>query len=181
MPGADTQGRQRAYDSINQLRQLVTAAESGPQPAPDNTEAPPAAEQNSTPAPESPPATTEVSSDGPGLLPWFLLGAGVVAAGAGTTIYMLGQADHDQVREAPNYGQPGRVVGMTEAEARSWVEAGDQKKLFGLIGVGVGGALMVTSAALFVFGGSSQEHVSEPQLAVLPTTDGAGVVAFGRF
>lgn len=182
MPGADTQGRQRAYDSINQLRQLVAAAESGPQPAPNSTEASaPAAEQNSAPAPESPPATVEVSGDGPGLLPWFLLGAGVVAAGAGTTIYMLGQADHDQVREAPNYGQPGRVVGMTEAEARNWVETGDQKKLFGLIGVGVGGALMVTSAALFAFGGSSQEHVSEPQLALLPTTDGAGVVAFGRF
>jgi tetratricopeptide (TPR) repeat protein len=181
MPGADTQGRQRAYDSLSQLEQLVAAAEGAPEPplntgqarnesAASTVEAPP-------PSPEPPAAERR---DGPGILPWFLLGTGVVAAGVGTTVYVLGQADHDQVREAPNFGQSGRVVDMTESEARAWVELGDEKKLYGMLGLGLGGALLVTSAVLFVVGSEPQESVA-PQVAVVPSNGGAGVFVAGSF
>jgi tetratricopeptide (TPR) repeat protein len=183
MPGADTQGRQRAYDSLTQLRQLVAAAESAP--ASDTQPPAPGAEsQQAAPvqgnAPE--PAREQPRREGPGLLPWFLLGTGVVAAGVGTTVYVLGNADHDHVREAANYGERGRVVGMTEAEASDWIELGNQKKLYGLVGLGVGGALLATSAVFFIFGGESSE-AGEPgtQVAFVPSSDGAGVLMTGSF
>ncbi|HEX2731508.1 MAG TPA: tetratricopeptide repeat protein [Polyangiaceae bacterium] len=175
MPGADTQGRQRAYDSLNQLHQLANTPKVELEPTRE--------EQHTEQAPPKPePAPPVARESGPGLLPWVLLGAGVLTSAAGATVYYLGQSDHQDVENQPNFGEPGRVVGMTRTEAKALVDSGDQKKLMGLAGLGVGGALLITSAVLFIWSGdTSNEESATPQAALVPLREGAGLWITGRF
>jgi tetratricopeptide (TPR) repeat protein len=135
-PGSDTDGRARAQESLKALEKLRAEG-----PAPNPSDDAPAADPQTEPS-------AEAASSG-SLLPWVALGAGVVAAGVGTTLYVLGAEDHSRVTNAPGYGEPGSVHPMTEAEARALVSSGDTKKVIGGVALGLGGALIATGAVLF--------------------------------
>ncbi|MEI9952720.1 MAG: hypothetical protein WDO74_27995 [Pseudomonadota bacterium] len=122
------------------------------------------------------------SSSSRGPLPWLTLGAGVVIAGVGGTLYALGAHDHAQVTNSPGYGDPSLVSAMTRAEAQSYVDSGTTKKVVGGIGLGLGGALIATSVVLFVTGKSeSRSSAESATLTVAPSANGFYAGYSGRF
>ena len=170
-PGADTEGRIKAKNSLIELRQLRNQGGTGPSGASGAEPAPPAND-------------TVAAADGgsPRLWPWVTLGAGVVATGVGATFYALGVKDHNQVTSASGYGDPSVVYPMTRDQAQSYVDSGTTKKLIGGIGLGVGGALIVTSAVLFVTGKSASSAPAEAaKLTLAPSAQGLYAGYSGRF
>lgn len=172
-PGADTGGRARAQESMKALEKLRSE---GPPPRA-------AASGDDTPPPAAAPDPTAETGGSGSVLPWVTLGAGVLAAGAGTTFYVLGVRDHGRVTSAPGYGDAGSVHPMTEREARSLVSAGDTKKLVGGVGLGLGGALIATSAVLFLSGKQESPRNGDAALSftVDPRPRSAALVVSGRF
>jgi tetratricopeptide (TPR) repeat protein len=142
-PGADADGRVRAEASLRSLKQLKGTSQDPRDTARPGDAAPAAAAD--PPAEESP----EIAP----YLKWGALGGGVLLAGLGATFYYLGAQDHAEVTSAAGYGDPNAVHPLTRSEAQALVDSGDTKKLIGGIGMGVGGALLVTSVVLFVTGG----------------------------
>lgn len=171
-PGADTEGRLKAKASLRELRQLEsqggTTQESSA--APEASESPRAADTDA-----------QSSSTFPRLLPWLSLGGGAVLAGVGATFYVFGMRDHDQVTSAKGYGSTSSVHPMTRSEAQSYVDAGDTKKRIGGIGLGLGGALLATSAVLFLTGGNSAEPETTTRLSLEPSPTGVVATYGGRF
>jgi tetratricopeptide (TPR) repeat protein len=145
-PGADAEGRLRAEASLRALKQLESDGASG-------EAAREKAERSSSE--ESPSAGSEQRSGVSPLLKWGALGGGVVLAGVGGTLYYLGARDHAEVTNTAGYGDPSAVYPMTRAEAQALVDSGETKKIIGGIGIGLGGALIVTSVVLFVTGAKS--------------------------
>ena len=88
---------------------------------------------------------------------WVTLGTGVALLAGGTTLYLLGEADFQEVREAPGYGGGG-PVDMTARRARSLVEGGQDKQTVGAVLMGVGGAAVATSIVLFVLDATVWDH-----------------------
>jgi tetratricopeptide (TPR) repeat protein len=172
-PGADTDGRLRAQDSLKALEKLRADGPAPAAPSPENSDAP-SADASSTPA-DSPSSGS--------FLPWVALGAGVLATGLGTTLYVLGVRDHDRVTSAPGYGDPGGVHPMKRSEARDLVAAGDTKKVIGGIGLGLGGALIATGAALFLSGKSEPpaHDTSALHLVVDPGPQKLSLTVSGSF
>jgi hypothetical protein len=173
-PGADTDGRLRAQESLKALEKLRAE---GPAPSARDTEG------STTPA-AAPPAEPGAAGEPSGsVLPWVALGAGVVAAGLGTTFYVLGVRDHDRVTNAPGYGDASGVHPMTEREARSLVASGDTKKVVGGIGLGLGGALVATGAVLFLSGnkGAPARDASALTFTVDPSPRHVSLAVSGRF
>lgn len=160
LPGADTVGRSRAHQSLQALRQLAAsqtqsstnAAEQGSQP----DEAPPADVAAPSDAGEKPDVDEEA---GIGVWPWVTLGMGVAAAGAGGVFIALGQKDHDLLIEAQGYQDRSAPYAFTQARATELDDSGARKKVIGAVGLGVGGALLVTSAVLFWVQGGDDEAV----------------------
>lgn len=170
-PGADTEGRIKAKESLAELRQLeqqggVTPVENaGPGEA----------------GAGSPPSAAE-GAPGVNIWPWLTLGTGVVVTGVGVTVYALGAHDHSLVTDAKGYGDPSVVYPMTRAEAQSYIDSGNTKKLVGGIALGVGGALVVTGVVWLVTGkrdaGASAQAAS---FTLAPSRDGVLAGYAGRF
>jgi tetratricopeptide (TPR) repeat protein len=162
-PGADPDGVERARAFLRELAR--PPAESAAEPA--------------TPAPVA--AAPAESTPSPPVWPWVTLGAGVALAGTGAVLYALGASDHSELTEAPGYGDRNAVVPFSERRARDLVAAGDTKKLWGGVTLGVGGALLATSLVwLLVDAGSHEQGGTRArgwQLAVVPGR-GAGSLAF---
>jgi hypothetical protein len=172
-PGADTDGRLRAQESLKALEKLRAE---GPAPSVRaDGDAPPVTAPNTDPGAEG-----DASGS---VLPWVALGAGVVAAGLGTTFYVLGARDHARVTNAPGYGDASGVHPMTEREARSLVASGDTKKVVGGIGLGLGGALLATGAVLFLSGKSDApaRDASALTFTVDPSPRHVSLAVSGRF
>jgi hypothetical protein len=165
-PGADTEGRLKAKASLAELRQLRDAG--GASTARPEGEAP-ASDGSSAPLP----ATR--------ILPWVTLGTGVVLTGAGVTLYALGARDHGTVTKTPGYGDPSVVYPVTRAEAQAYVDSGDTKKLVGGIGMGVGGALVVTGFVLLLTGNSATASSEAARVTLSPSRDGLYAGYAGRF
>jgi hypothetical protein len=108
----------------------------------------------------------------------------VIVAAAGAVFYAMGVSDHNKVTGSPGYGTTGQVDTLTESQAHSLVQSGNTKKMIGVIGLGVGGALLVTSAVLFALdshqGGSTKETATVAW-GVAPTRGGGQVQWEGRF
>lgn len=170
-PGADTRGRQRARESLAALREARDVARPEPEPA-----VPRAAD-----AGEATPSRAE-ELQGEAVMPWVALGAGVAFAAVGTTFYVLGARDHDEVTDASGFGERGQVVGMTRREASDLVSSGDTKKLVGGLSLGVAGVLAATYVVLRTTGDSA-EAPPEPRLGlnVSPKRGGASVSLQGSF
>lgn len=175
-PDADPQGRRRATEAVRALRQAKEEAAATPAPLPRPVTAPPARE-----APVPAPAVEAESSA-------FLnattvtLGLGIVSLAAGATSYMLGVSDHHKVTGSAGYGVMGQVDPLTEGQAQAYVDSGKTKKLIGVIGMGVGGALVATSAILFMTGSNSEtKQPGKVAIGVSPMGDGGRIVLQGRF
>lgn len=167
-PGADTRGRQRARESLQVLR------ESGGKPI--GTSAAAGTSSAATPSAEVGAETTK----GHGNWPWVALGGSVVFAAVGTTFYVLGISDHNQVTDAEGYGDPGAVSDMTRSEAEALVSSGDTKKLVGGISLGLAGALAATYVVLLVTGDDPGPS-EQPSLAFDLSPHGSTVMLQGSF
>jgi len=167
-PGADTRGRQRARESIQALR------ESGSQPSGAS-----AAGGASSPAQPGSEAGPEAAK-GPNYWPWVALGGSVVFGAVGTTLYVLGVSDHNQVTDAEGYGNPNAISDMTRSEAEDLVSSGDTKKLVGGISLGIAGALAATYVVLLVTGDDSAPS-EQPSLAFDLSPHGSSVMLQGSF
>jgi tetratricopeptide (TPR) repeat protein len=176
-PGADTRGRQRARESLQTLRDArdgnsvdEAAVEGGVSQASTPSDAAPAEPQPAAKANES------------SVLPWITLGGSVALAAVGTTFYILGASDHGKVTDAPGFGDPNAVSGMTRREADDLVSAGDTKKLIGGISFGVAAALAATYVVLLV---TDDEGSPEPApslgFSLAPSPHGGAVSVQGSF
>jgi hypothetical protein len=171
-PGADTDGRLKAKVSLRELRLLESQ---GGTNSGQRSEAQLPSENAGVG-----PATPDGGSS-PNLLPWLALGGGALATGVGVTFYLLGMRDHDRVTNAPGFGDGRTVHPMTHAEAQSYVDSGDSKKLVGGLGLGLGGALLATSAVLFLTGGKRAEVEPTAALTLDPRPGGAFAAYRGSF
>jgi len=165
-PGADTEGRLKAKASLQELAQLREQAI--PSEGPKSDVRPP--EERSVP---------DAEPSSPKLWAWLSLGGGAAITGVGIAFYALGVRDHAQVTGATAYDNPSAVHPLTHAEARGYVDAGTTKKVVGGIGLGLGGALLVTSALLFLSGQSSSSGQPNASLSVSPSQGGL-FAAYGR-
>jgi len=170
-PGADTEGRIKAKESIAELEHLRNQGGVSPRdPAAPTGEAAPAS------------AAGEASSSSFNVWPWVTLGAGVVVAGVGGAFYALGANDHAQVTDAAGYGDPSVVYPMTRAEAQDYVDSGNTKKLIGGISLGVGGALIATGVVLLVTGKSAAAAPAQAaSFTFAPSAEGVVAGYTGRF
>lgn len=171
-PDADEAGREKARASLSRLRARLTAQ-------PENAE-PGEALVLASPSPHPGTASAEADSGSSSLGPEVTLGAGIASGVIGGTLYYLGIQDHNDVTNASGYDDPGGVVGLTQAEARSLVDSGDAKKLAGGIALGLSGALIAVSVTWFITRGK-QSRAREATLGfnVAPTRRGS-VVSVSR-
>jgi Tfp pilus assembly protein PilF len=161
-PGADPAGVERARALLRSLSEPATSARVA-----DSDASGPA-----TLAPASAHATSAAHDpSSPRVLPWVALGTGVAFVAAGTTLYLLGAHDHDQVTGARGFDDPSAVSPLTEARARDLVSSGDTKK---------------TSVLLFVTGtpaatATSGDAGADVQLSLTTARRGGSVSVQGRF
>jgi hypothetical protein len=173
-PGSDPAGIERARALLDRLNEPAPSVNEAPLPAPSRAE--PLAAHDAPPAHE--PSRLRA------ILPWATLGASVACLTAGTTLYLLGAADHGRITDSRGYGDPDGISPLTEARARDLVDSGDTKKTLGGIGLGLGGALLATSVVLFV---TEQNHApsgaAQPGLglALAPTPNGGSIALSGSF
>lgn len=154
-PNGNAEGRRRAIEALSRL---------------DATPAPPA-----PPALPAPAARIEEPS---AFWPLATLSAGILAAGLGAGLYLDGAHDHNQVTNAPGFGDATGSSNLTEVRAQQLIESGDTKKLVGGIGIGVGSALIVTHLAITLWRASGDE--TAPASAELRLIPGGWAVA-GKF
>ena len=167
-PGADTRGQKRARESLAALRAGAAA--------------PLAEDRPSRPPVEPAPQAAVAEQDG-ALVPWLTLGGSAVFAALGTTFYLLGKSDHDEVTGARGFDDGAAVSEMTHQEADDLVSAGDTKKLIGGISFGLAGALAATYVVLLVTRDDESTPEREPRpslgLSFAPVRGGAGVLLQG--
>jgi hypothetical protein len=175
-PGADPAGIERATALIEMLHEPTPAAAEASVLVP--VAAAPAAAARDTERAHEPSALRSI-------LPWATLGASVACLTAGTTLYLLGAADHGRITDSRGYDDPGGTSPLTEVRARDLVSSGDTKKTIGGIGLGLGGALLATSIVLFVTDRSdaSSAGARAPRLGLTlaPSPSGASAGLIGSF
>lgn len=169
VPGGDPSVRRKAEDALAALEK----AKAEPKPAA---------------APAEPPRAPVVTHDAPWrTIAWVSTGAGLAAGLVGTVVYFLGQGDHNQITGATGYGQPGQVVGVTQAQAQQMVDSGVQKKTAGVALWGVGGVALAAGAVFFVVGARQKgpparsAFVPRVSFGAAPTACGAELLFRGRF
>jgi len=171
-PGADTRGQRRARESLAALREARAGASSAAAASPNAAVAEPVPAQ---PAPSEAPTSQ--------LVPWLTLGGSALFAAVGTTFYLLGASDHDDVTSTRGFDDGATVSEMTHREADDLVSSGDTKKLLGGISFGLAGALAATYVVLLV----TQDDESPPErqpgpsigLSLTPARGGAALLLQG--
>lgn len=145
-PNGTTEGRRRAIDALSRL-------DSAPPPA-------------APAAPAMPPPRAEEPS---AFWPLATLGAGLLLAGLGAGLYLDGAHDHNEVTNAPGFGDASGSSNLTEVEAQNLIDSGDTKKLIGGIGIGVGSALIVTHVAITLWrSGDAEKPEAGAELRLVP-------------
>jgi tetratricopeptide (TPR) repeat protein len=134
---ANPEGRRRA---IGALARLEAEPPLAPAPVP------------ASPPPPSPPETSSSAA-----WPLATLGAGILFAGLGAGLYLDGAHDHNQVTNAPGFGDASGSSNLTEVQAQKLVDSGDTKKRIGVIGFGLGGALIATHVAINLWRSSTRD------------------------
>ena len=185
-PDADPQGKRRATDAVRALRQAKEAPVATVAPAAKPSGTPAAESEGSRPAAKalSPALAAEPESSSVVNAATVTLTIGVVSLAAGAVAYALGMSDHNKVTSSAGYGMMGQVDPLTEGQAQALVDSGKTKKLLGVIGMGLGGALVATSAALFMFGSHSETPAKESgkvAIGIAPMGDGGRLLLQGRF
>lgn len=189
MPGAQPEGRRRAIASLGRLQRLAQqppAARSSPStpsalfvpslPSKPLPPAPAAATGRATAAPATV-APRDMSAEGSAFWPLATLGAGMLFAGLGAGLYLDGAHDHNEVRHAPAAGASGASA-LTEVEAQRLIDAGDVKKQLGVVGLGLGGALIASHLALTLWSTDpSGDDQTSAEIRLIP----GGWAVAGRF
>jgi hypothetical protein len=130
------------------------------------------------PKPAPPPPRREPAASESPAWPLATLGAGILFAGLGAGLYLDGAHDHNQVTNAPGFGDASGSSTLTEVEAKKLIDSGDTKKLVGAIGFGLGGALIATHVVINLWRSSGHDSgESSAELLILP--DGWAVA--GKF
>lgn len=78
-------------------------------------------------------------------LPWYLLGVGTAAVGAGTWSLVSGLEGQRQVTADPAFADHSRMHPLTRAESTRLIESGQRRVIWGTVGIGAGGVLMTTA------------------------------------
>jgi tetratricopeptide (TPR) repeat protein len=108
-----------------------------------------------TPTPVPPPAGVAATQSQ--AWPLATLGAGILFAGLGAGLYLDGAHDHNQVTNAPGFGDASGSSTLTEVRAQKLIDSGDTKKRIGAIGFGVGGVLIATHVAINLWRSSERD------------------------
>jgi hypothetical protein len=171
-PRADPAGVERARELLETLHE----------PAPSETPAALAAPAS----PERDRAPARRGSTVRAILPWVSLGASVASLTAGTTLYLMGVADHGRITDSRGYEDPNGISPLTEVRARDLVSSGETKKTLGAVGLGLGGALLVTSIVLFITSPGDEPPTNaavEPSIGVAfaPGPRGGSLGLIGSF
>jgi tetratricopeptide (TPR) repeat protein len=176
-PGADARGRQRARESLTALREAAETARNNAAPRHSGAGEQPGGSSAGTDG-----ATAEhaEAASGSSYWPWVVLGGSVAAAAVGTTFYLMGVSDHDEVTGAPGFGDATAVSSMTRARAQELVDSGDSKKLIGGVSLGLAGVLAVTYVVLLVTEGHASASES-PSLALDWSPKGSSLRLQGSF
>lgn len=113
-----------------------------PVPASSSSSAPPA---SSAPAPSPSPASA--ASSKPSIAPWFVIGAGAVAAGVGTVVLLGGSSNRDEAtNRCPQKDASGVRTcppGVDSAAVTRDYDAGTSQMTLGGVVIGVGAAVLV--------------------------------------
>lgn len=88
-------------------------------------------------------------------LPWYLLGVGTVAVGAGTWSFLSGLERERQVTTDPAFDDPARVHALTRRRSEDLLESSERRQAWGVVGLGAGGALMATAIAWLILDAGS--------------------------
>jgi tetratricopeptide (TPR) repeat protein len=138
-PGADADGRPRAERAIERLStKTAVAAEPTPLPAPP---APPPAGVITAASARVSATPHEPLQHALAWLPWVGLGGGAALVALGSTFYLMGASDHQEVTSGRGFGDPNAVASMTRTRADELVRSGNTKKLVGATTTAVGGVL----------------------------------------
>jgi tetratricopeptide (TPR) repeat protein len=169
-PGGDIDGRKRAEEAIKTLKA----------PPPGSTPASTAAKPAEPSLPAARPGDAPAAHARLAVPAWIALGVGVAAAVTGTVFYAMGASDHANVTGAAGYGSMTQVASLTQVQAQAYADSGTEKKTIGVIGWGVGGAAVVTSAVLFLL---DRRAPTESKIAwsLAPNGSGAAAVLRGSF
>lgn len=183
LPGADAVGRNRAHESLQALRIARSQSDKAPDvPSTTSAERSDAAsiDVNVPPVPPAPldGGSASRGSDGMGMWPWLTLGGGALALGTGSVFLALGQKDHNQIMNDPGYQDRSQPLSLTRAQVDELDDDAGQKKLIGAVGLGIGGALLLTSAVLFLVNEQPSEQV---QLSLDSSSDGWQFSVAGAF
>jgi tetratricopeptide (TPR) repeat protein len=171
-PDAEPEGRPRAEGAIERLMQSPSPIVAVPMPAAE----PPLAEATSA----SPPEDQSSSKAGSGWVPWVGLGAGAAFGALGTTLYLLGAADHAEVTDAQGYDDPNAVISITHSRADDLIESGDTKKALGVASVSVGAALITGSVIWWLLDEPGESNAPGAAFVSVDPS-GVNVAVSGRF
>jgi tetratricopeptide (TPR) repeat protein len=161
-PDSDEGGKARANAALQRLEQAeFLALRKGP----DDTDGP-------TEALESV-ATDSNNCQCQNGLPWYLLGVGTVAVGAGTWTFLSGLERERQVTTDPAFDDPARVHALTRGRSENLLASSERRKAWGVVGLGVGGALMATAIMWLILEPGSQAR-PESRASYLHVDVGAG-------
>jgi hypothetical protein len=113
---------------------------------------------------------------------WVALGVGAGLVAGGTALYVLGELDHQDLRD--HLPTDGRAT-ISWPRARQLEEDGDRKKVAGYALWGVGGAALVGATVLFLLESPGPEPGGAPgpgpSVSLVPAVGGGLVTLEGRF
>jgi len=185
LPGAPNKSEVEGY-----VKAMTSCAGKPAQESPPENNRPPI--EKPLPPIEKPPIEKLPSGpppgDKPGRSSFQLAGIGIGVAGVlacGAAVYFTSKSaglagDRDDLVDAINRRalNPGMPTTVEQRQLDDLDKRGDDANLMAYIGWGVGGAMLLGSAAFYVFGGSS---TSEPRITVAPSPQGAMVLGAFRF
>jgi len=136
-------------------------------------------------APRPPGSGMQVVGEPAGASPWqwVSLGVGVAMLAGGTALYLLGEADYQEIESAENY-DTGPVVQMTPKRAQELMDSAEAKQTAGWALFGVGGAAVAASTVLFILDATvwaDEPESTKARPALLGTHGGAVIGLQGRF
>lgn len=168
-PDSDEHGRARANAALQRLEQAEFLAlrkapsdQSGALDTESNREA----------------HASNTSSSG---VPWFLMGVGTAALGAGAWSTYSGWELSQRVTSDPAFGDEDRVHPLTYSQAKSLIESRDRRLTWGAVGLGLGGALIATSVIWWLVEDEPSADGESAALEISASARGASIVWEGRF
>ena len=185
-PHADPERQVPLKKRIASLHERIKSQRPTPTPSPASS-VPPLAPATPPLAPVGDPldptsldqkATLAPRTEGSNAVAWVSVAAGGALMAAGGTLLLLGEADHRDLQDRLEDRSLNVRFPQQRQEAQELDESADQKKLLGVVFLGLGAATAATGALLFVLG--SEDEGDEMTLSLVPQPTG-GATLYGRF